>query len=219
MSRTSPASRCRHRRAQDPRRAPPHARGAWRRAAPANQGSASRHHRKVVEQAAPATAEATTAPTEPGRRRRTTLASTRKIMDDVIAVDAAGELVALEPWEDALAKWAEADPGGHAMLMDAVAEREASRQEGGRMMINKQTAMDIALAYREVETSKLLAEIDEASGVEQSRICEMLFGGGGTVAYRSGFPPAATPTASNCSTCLGTRSPDHWGAHRRARKR
>lgn len=86
---------------------------------------------KVVEQAAPATAEATAAPTEPEEEAPNYAGLYQKIMDDVIAVDAAEAFVALEPWEDALAKWAEADPQGHAMLMDAVAEREASGKKAG----------------------------------------------------------------------------------------
>lgn len=86
---------------------------------------------KVAEQAAPATAEATAAPAETEDEAPNYAGLYQKIMDDVFAVDAAEAFVALEPWEDHLAKWAEADPQGHAMLMDAVAEREASGKRAG----------------------------------------------------------------------------------------
>lgn len=88
----------------------------------------------VAEQGTPATAETTAAPAaaaEPEVDAPNYAGLYMKIMDDVNAVDAVDAFVALEPWEDALVKWADADPEGHAHLMDAVAEREASGKKAG----------------------------------------------------------------------------------------
>lgn len=63
------------------------------------------------------------------------------------------------------------------------------------MMISKQTAMDIALAYREVETSeKLLAEIDEA--IERRTVPDMRDAFG----RRYGGLQVGVPSSSNADS-------------------
>lgn len=104
-------------------------------AARAKAASAAAQRKQAPEQTEAPTAETTAAPAE----EETAAAPAnfaglyQRIMDDVFAVDAADAFVALEVWETQLADWAERDPESHGMLMDAVAEREASGKKAGEL--------------------------------------------------------------------------------------
>ena len=104
-------------------------------AARAKAASAAAQRKQAPEQTEAPTAETTAAPAEEETAAAPANFSGlyQRIVDDVFAVDAADAFFTLEVWETQLADWAERDPESHGMLMDAVAEREASGKKAGEL--------------------------------------------------------------------------------------